>query len=312
MEEKKGSLNLNEGKLEEKEMSFRDIFDAIWINRFLVLSLPILVGFVTIIYTLMQPNVYRAEILLASSESSSQSRSVGQSSLAALAGISIPTMTDDKTLIAIETLKSRKFVSDFLIKHEALSALMEPKSWDQEKDILEVGEFKGSIQMATNKFMKIFTVEKLSSRTPFVLMTIEHISPTQARDWLELMVVDLNQNLSQRDVKEARESIRYLREQIKNTKVEDIKQLFYRMIESQTSKAMLAEVRPEYAFRVIDPPVAPELKHYPKRAIITLLSILYSLIGIIILSVLLYLNNIRLSFKGSFPGISLSKINEIS
>ena len=306
MEEKKGSLNLNEGKLEEKEMSFKDIFDAIWINRFLVLNLPILVGFVTIIYTLMQPNVYRAEILLASSESSSQSRSVGQSSLAALAGISIPTMTDDKTLIAIETLKSRKFVSDFLIKHEALSALMEPKSWDQEKDILEVGEYKGSIQMATNKFMKIFTVEKLSSRTPFVLMTIEHISPTQARDWLELMVVDLNQNLSQRDVREARESIRYLREQIKNTKVEDIKQLFYRMIESQTSKAMLAEVRPEYAFRVIDPPVAPELKHYPKRAIITLLSMLYSLIGIIILSVLLYLNNIRLSFKGSFPGISLS------
>ena len=288
MEEKKGSLNLNQGKLEEKEMSFKDIFDAIWINRFLVLNLPILVGFVTIIYTLMQPNVYRAEILLASSESSSQSRSVGQSSLAALAGISIPTMTDDKTLIAIETLKSRKFVSDFLIKHEALSALMEPRSWDQEKDILEVGEYKGSIQMATNKFMKIFTVEKLSSRTPFVLMTIEHISPTQARDWLELMVVDLNQNLSQRDVREARESISYLREQIKNTKVEDIKQLFYRMIESQTSKAMLAEVRPEYAFRVIDPPVAPELKHYPKRAIITLLSMLYSLIGIIILSVLLY------------------------
>ena len=166
--------------------------------------------------------------------------------------------------------------------------------------------------MATNKFMKIFTVEKLSSRTPFVLMTIEHISPTQARDWLELMVVDLNQNLSQRDVREARESISYLREQIKNTKVEDIKQLFYRMIESQTSKAMLAEVRPEYAFRVIDPPVAPELKHYPKRAFITLLSIVYSLVGIIILCVLLYLNNIRLSFKGSFPGISLSKINEIS
>ena len=71
MEEKKGSLNLNQGKLEEKEMSFKDIFDAIWINRFLVLNLPILVGFVTIIYTLMQPNVYRAEILLASSESSS-------------------------------------------------------------------------------------------------------------------------------------------------------------------------------------------------------------------------------------------------
>ena len=312
MEEKNSSLDRTEGMSEEKEMSFKDIFDAIWINRFLVLTLPIVIGLVTAIYTYVQPNVYKAEILLASSESSSQGRSVGQSSLAALAGISLPTMTDDKTLIAIETLKSRKFVSDFLIKHEALSALMEPKSWDQANDVLEVGEYQGSIQMATNRFMKIFSVEKLSTRTPFVLMTIEHISPTQARDWLELMVVDLNQNLSQRDVKEARESIKYLREQIKNTKVEDIKQLFYRMIESQTSKAMLAEVRPEYAFRVIDPPVAPELKHYPKRAFITLLSIVYSLVGIIILCVLLYLNNTRLSFTRSFPGVSLSKINGIS
>ena len=49
MEEKNSSLDRTEGMSEEKEMSFKDIFDAIWINRFLVLTLPIVIGLVTAI-----------------------------------------------------------------------------------------------------------------------------------------------------------------------------------------------------------------------------------------------------------------------
>mgnify|MGYP000530656905 CR=1 FL=1 len=170
---------------------------------------------------------------------------------------------------------------------------MAPVSWNSKEDILEVGEYHGSIQEATKRFKDIFYVGKLSNISPFVLMTIEHISPTQARDWLESIVEDLNKSLSQRDVAEVKESIKYLEEQINNTNVSDLKQLFYGMIESQTSKAMLAEVRSEYAFRVIDPAIAPEFKLSPQRLVITLKSVIYSLILIIVLSVLLYINNYK-------------------
>jgi len=302
-------LNQVEISSEEKEFSFKDLFKAIWINRILIIAFPLLVGTITALYSLTLPNMYRAEILLASSQSSGQSPSTAQSGLAALAGINLSSGTDEKTLIAIETLKSRKFISEFLLRHEALPALMAPISWDPEKDILEVGEYDGSIQEATKAFLDIFFVGKLSERTPFVLMTITHISPTQARDWLESMVADLNKSLSQREVTEVESSINYLQEQINKTNVSDLKQLFYSLIQAQTSKGMLAEARPEYAFRVIDPAIAPELKHSPQRLFIVISSVLYSLIAIIALCAVLYISNYKILFTRSPLRVSLSKIN---
>ena len=302
-------LNQVEISSEEKEFSFKDLLEAIWINKFLIIIFPLLVGSITALYTLTLNNVYRAEILLASSAGKPQNASVAQSGLAAMVGVGLTMGTDEKTLIAIETLKSRKFISEFLIRHEALPALMAPISWNSEEDILEVGEYHGSIQQATKRFMAIFYAEKLSQRTPFVLLTISHISPTQGRDWLEAMVKDLNQFLSERDLAEVENSIKYLQEQINKTNVSDLQQLFYSMIEAQTGKAMLAEVRPEYVFRVIDPAIAPELKYSPYRALITLQSVVYSLVAIIVLCVLLYLNNQKILFTRSPLRVSLSKIN---
>ena len=302
-------LNQVEISSEEKEFSFKDLFKAIWINRILIIAFPLLVGTITALYSLTLPNMYRAEILLASSQSSGQSPSTAQSGLAALAGINLSSGTDEKTLIAIETLKSRKFISEFLIRHEALPALMAPISWDSKEDILEVGEYDGSIQEATKAFLDIFFVGKLSERTPFVLMTITHISPTQARDWLESMVADLNKSLSQREVTEVESSINYLQEQINKTNVSDLKQLFYSLIQAQTSKGMLAEARPEYAFRVIDPAIAPELKHSPQRLFIVISSVMYSLIAIIALCAVLYISNYKVLFTRSPLRVSLSKIN---
>ena len=301
-------LNQVEISSEEKEFSFKDLFEAIWINKFFIIIFPLLVGSITALYTLTLPNMYRAEVLLASSESKNQNTSAASTGLAVLAGVNLQS-TDNKTLIAIETLKSRKFISEFLIRHEALPALMAPISWNSEEDILEVGEYHGSIQEATKRFMAIFYAEKLSKSTPFVLLTISHISPTQGRDWLEAMVKDLNQFLSERDLAEVENSIKYLQEQINKTNVSDLQQLFYSMIEAQTGKAMLAEVRPEYVFRVIDPAIAPELKYSPYRAIITLQSVVYSLVAIIVLCVLLYLNNLKILFTRSPLRVSLSKIN---
>ena len=309
MQDNSGPLNQVEISSAEKEFSIKDIFMAIWTNRFLIIIFPLLVGSITALYNLTLPNIYRAEVLLATSDSKAQSSSSAQSGLAAMAGISLPSGTDNKTLIAIETVKSKKFISEFLVRHEALPALMSPISWNSKEDILEVGEYHGSIQQATQQFKRIFYVEKLSQVQPFVLMTITHISPTQARDWLVYIVEDLNKSLSQRDVDEVKESIKYLEEQISNTNVTDLKELFYGMIESQTSKAMLAEVRSEYAFRVIDPAIAPELKHSPFRAVITLQSVIYSLIAITVLCVMLYINNYKILFTRSPLRVSLSEIN---
>ena len=47
-----------------------------------------------------------------------------------------------------------------------------------------------------------------------------------------------------------------------------------KLIEQQTKTVMLANASDEYVFQVIEPPVAPELKSEPKRALICVLGTL--------------------------------------
>ena len=59
---------------------------------------------------------------------------------------------------------------------------------------------------------------------------------------------------------EAGKSIEYLKQQVANTSLADLQAMFFELIQSQTETVMLAEVRPEYVFKTIDPAVVPEEK----------------------------------------------------
>ena len=59
--------------------------------------------------------------------------------------------------------------------------------------------------------------------------------------------------------------------------------MFFELIQSQTETVMLAEVRPEYVFKTIDPAVVPEEKSKPSRALICVLgTLLGGILGVVI------------------------------
>jgi uncharacterized protein involved in exopolysaccharide biosynthesis len=49
-------LNQAEISSEEKGFSFKELLEAIWINKFLIIIFPLLVGSITALYTLTLPN----------------------------------------------------------------------------------------------------------------------------------------------------------------------------------------------------------------------------------------------------------------
>ena len=59
--------------------------------------------------------------------------------------------------------------------------------------------------------------------------------------------------------------------------------MFFELIQSQTETVMLAEVRPEYVFKTIDPAVIPEEKSKPSRALICVLgTLLGGMLGVVV------------------------------
>ena len=75
-------------------------------------------------------------------------------------------------------------------------------------------------------------------------------------------------------IEEAESSINYLNEQIKLTPYAELRTMFFNLIQQNTQNMMLAKVSKQYALTIIDPPLIPEMKSNPKRALICILGTL--------------------------------------
>ena len=110
-------------------------------------------------------------------------------------------------------------------------------------------------------------------------MGIEHYSPFIAKQWLDWIILEINDLSRNDDMEQAEKSIKYLKDEIRVTNLTEIKEGISELIQSQVEKIMLAKVTPEYLFKIIDPPYVSEIKSGPSRALICILGFLLGLIS---------------------------------
>jgi len=281
----------------DDEIDLRELFAAIWQGKWTIIIITTLFAIASVIYAIKQPNIYKSEALLAPAEQEQQGglgALAGQfGGLASLAGVNLGSGGGaDKTQMALQVLKSRQFTSDFIQKHNILLDLMAAKTWDMQtntvvydsemydaqnkKWLREVqAPFKPepSMQEAFKVLSKIISAEP-DKENGMITLSIEHVSPFIAQQWVNWLVQDINQTMKERDVVEANKSAEFLTQQIEQTKIADIRTVLYKLVEEQTKTIMFANVRDEYAFKTIDAALVPEEKFKPKRALICVLGVL--------------------------------------
>ena len=119
----------------------------------------------------------------------------------------------------------------------------------------------------------LFSLEE-DLKTGMITLRVKHLSPHIAKRWLDLIIRSINTSLRTSDVEEAKASIDFLNDQRTKTNLVSLDQVFAQLIEEQTKTIMLAHVSEDYVFKVIDPPISPEIKTEPKRAIICIVGTL--------------------------------------
>ena len=237
------------------------------------------------------PNKYESEVLVAPAnpEGSQDSISSGFSGLAGLAGISLDSPGQSKVQEALEVIKSRKFINDFINKYQLKAAIMASEGWN--KDLKQI-EFDSSIYDDENdlwkkepsdiKTIKTFQDDLLSysedKKTGFIKISITTISPELSREWVELLLLELNSYFREQTIYEASMMLSFLEIQVEKAKFIEIRKSIFNLMEEQIKIVTLAEGRPEYMFRTLDPAIIPEIKASPLRTLIILLSSLSGLI----------------------------------
>jgi uncharacterized protein involved in exopolysaccharide biosynthesis len=282
----------------DDEIDLRELFSVLWEGKLTIALVTALSAVISVSVALYLPNKYTSEALLAPRAEGGVGGGLGQlasqyGGLASLAGINIGGLGEGgKTAIAIEMLKSREFFGQYLYD-QVLVDLMAAEGWDRASDksildpstydsatltwVRDVGpefQIKPSVQEAHDDFVESSLSVSEDKQTGFVTVAITHYSPSVARDWVLLIVNGVNNAVRARDVEEAENSIAFLDEQRQKTNLVSLTEVFAELIEQQTKTVMLAAASEEYVFQIIDPPVAPELKSEPSRALICILGVL--------------------------------------
>lgn len=295
------------------EIGLSELFAAIWRAKFWIAGTSFAFAVMVAVYAVSLPNIYRAEVKLTPAADGAAGKLgalAGQfGGLASLAGINLGGGDSNKTALALETMKSRAFFASFMQKHNVLIPLFAAKEWQPEtnqlvldnsiydenaekwvRDVSYPKQTVPTVQEAHGEFAKVFSVNQ-DKLTGFVTLTVEHVSPYIAKEWAESLVKDINQVMREMETREAQDSIDYLQKQIDLTQVTEIRSVLYQLIEEQTKTLMLANVRPEYVLKTIEPAVVPERKYKPGRALMVIgAAILTGILGIGIVLIRLVLS----------------------
>lgn len=280
------------------DYSIHSLIIYLWSKKMWIIGIPFVVTLITAGWSLTISNTYLSDTVLSPTEEASGGGLANLSGqlggLASLAGISLGESSTDHVTIAMAILESRQFISRFVNKYELKDEIMAAQEWDEVTGelIFDVNIYDPASQTWTRKpegnrpseptdlevyekFRELLIVER-DKATNLVTISIEFFSPDMAQIWLQNMIAEVNNVMREREIDTTQQNIAYLEEQVEGLDNIEMRTVFFQLIQEQSKNLMLAEVRTDFVFTIIDPPILPELKHAPRRALICIVAMILS------------------------------------
>ena len=280
----------------DDEIDLRVLFAVLWAGKLKIIAITAVFAVGSVFYALSIPNQYKATALLAPAQSDGGglSSALGQlGGLASFAGVSIGGGESSESQIAQEIMRSWSFVESFIADNNLEVEVYAAESWNKRSGELKIDDDvydidtqawlleddeTGELVPPTSwelfeRFSEMLSVSE-DKKSGLVSVSLEYYSPNIAKAWVDLYVAAINEHMQKRQVAKVSQNISYLEQQIAQTSIAEMREVFYTIIEEQTKNKMVAEASPDYAFIAVSPSMVPEEKSQPKRALICILGTL--------------------------------------
>jgi uncharacterized protein involved in exopolysaccharide biosynthesis len=239
----------------EDELDLIALWRMAWRSKYLILACSAICGLVAVYLAFTATQIFSAEAVVAEVHEGNMSAGASIANqlggLASLAGINVSTGGAGRDAQGI--LQSRHLVEVFIQREGLLSELGKNSSKPM------------TLWRAVKQFREGVLKIREDKRTGLTTVAIEWRDAATAANWANKFVACANELLRTRALNDSSRNIDYLDKQIAKTNVVEVQRLMYNLIETETKTLMLANARVEYAFRVVDPAVAPEIRIRPQR-----------------------------------------------
>lgn len=292
--------------MKNDEIDIRILLKIIWNYNIHIISLILFTSIIFLGCSYILPIKYQSSTLLApASDQSDINKMTSQfGAIAAFTGINLSDQGGTQKDLAIEILKSRKFIVNFVERRNIVIPLMSAKGWDKannklitdssiydSKNKTWVDDLIPTKNQIYNRWINDIFSYNEDRNTGFIKITIEHFSPYTAQQWASWLIEDLNNLMMNEDIREADLAIQFFENEVKKTNSDELKQLYYKVIQSKKEKKMLAYSLEDYALKTIDPPYLSERKSSPDRLSILMFGLITGFILSIIFIITRYPNN---------------------
>lgn len=255
---------------EVETLDFRGIVRLFWRYRRTVILTCVVSLALSLVMALMTEPYYRATTVVTYVHAKGMGQGAGNfeqaiGGLASLAGMNLlgPGQEDSE---ALAVLDSNRLAAEFIQRNNLMPVLLRnakktPTMWRAVKQLKE-----GVLQVHKDPRKGVTTI------------VVVWRDAQEAARWANGIAALANEEIRKRTIDESTRNVTYLNEQVAKTSDVDLRRVLYDILESETKTLMLANARAEYAFQVVDPAVAPEIKAGPHRSLIVLGGLLLGLL----------------------------------
>lgn len=255
------------------EVRLADAWRIVMARKWLIVSCTLVAAVAAAAISLLMTPIFRSTVLVVPVRDPMESQGLGglasqMGGLAALAGINLTPANN--TAESLATLRSRAFTEQFIKEHQLMPILF-AQDWDETTRSWRVpAPDAPTMWDAYDLFDSIRRVEE-DVQTGLVTVSIDWPDPHLAAEWANALIRDVNESLRTRAIEESRRNLAFLQKELEKSSEIELRTALYSLVEAEMKNAMFASGKAEYAFRVIDPAVAPERRHSPNRVLIVLL-----------------------------------------
>jgi uncharacterized protein involved in exopolysaccharide biosynthesis len=246
---------------------------SVWAHRWVIIACSILGAAISATLAMTATILFRAEVTVSQVEAQGS----GMASLAnqlggvaSLIGVSLG--ANNGSSREVKALLQSRVLIEELIRQPGVHNALYPK-----------GQTRPSAWSMVKKVREDVVAVKEDKRSGLTVISVTWVDAATAAKWANQLVTLANEMMRKRALTESAASIAYLNAEMSKVDEIEVKRAMYGLIEAETKKQMLANIRQEYALSVIDPAITPELRLSPRRtAMVVLGTVLGLLVGLMV------------------------------
>jgi uncharacterized protein involved in exopolysaccharide biosynthesis len=251
------------------ETNLLDYVRIILKHRLLVFCVVGITVVVTAIVSLLTKPTYEAKALISPPGKSTDVSGMGMAALAVQFGISSPASANMSELVNL--LKSNILKEKTIKRYDLMPILFEKVPFnnktEEQKMWAGIGSLSGKLKVTTN--LKENSIQ----------LSMKFKDPKMAASILSYMLAELTDYMSDEARRVSETNKKYLEQEVEKTADPFIRTKIYSLIAQQVESSMMAQVKENFAFKVLDPPRAPDQRIAPKRTQMVMVAFAVSLLG---------------------------------